>query len=133
MLNLNCHAHALVPDGVFAVSSDGSVLFHPLPPPWDDDVARLLDQIAHAIHRLVTRRLPGHSDDDPPDLLATEQAQAVVGLPARDLAPIPRPTGRRSVFLDGYSLHADRLVDAADHPRYPHLLCGRAQVNRFRW
>jgi hypothetical protein len=35
MLNLNCHAHALVPDGVFAANSDGSVLFHPLPPPWD--------------------------------------------------------------------------------------------------
>jgi hypothetical protein len=71
-------------------------------------------QIARAIHRLVTRRLAGHGDDDPPDLLATEQAQAVAGLPARDRARIPRPTGRRSAFLDGYSLHADRLVDEAD-------------------
>ncbi|MBC8068527.1 MAG: transposase [Deltaproteobacteria bacterium] len=50
----------------------------------------------------------------PPDLLATEQAQAVAGLPARDRPPIPRPTGRRAAFLDGYSLHADRLVDEAD-------------------
>jgi len=26
MLNLNCHAHALVPDGVFAANSDGSIM-----------------------------------------------------------------------------------------------------------
>ena len=53
-------------------------------------------------------------DDDPPDLLATEQAKAVAGLPARDRPPIPTPTGRRAAFLDGYSLRADRLVDEAD-------------------
>jgi hypothetical protein len=68
MLNLNCHAHALVSDGVFAANSDGSVLFHLLPPPWDDDVAKLLEQIARAIHRLITRYLAArsanhHSDD----------------------------------------------------------------------
>jgi Putative transposase len=114
MLNLNCHAHALVPDGVFAVNSDGSVLFHPLPPPWDDDVAKLLEQITRAIHRLITRYLAARGDDGPLDLLATEQAQAVAGLPARDRASIPKSTGRRSAFLDGYSLHADRLVDEAD-------------------
>jgi hypothetical protein len=114
MLNLNCHAHALVPDGVFAANSDGSVLFHPLPPPWDDDVAKLLEQIARAIHRLITRYLAARGDDDPLDLLATEQAQTVAGLPARDRASMPKSTGRRSAFLDGYSLHADRLVDEAD-------------------
>jgi hypothetical protein len=27
---------------------------------------------------------------------------------------MPKSTGRRSAFLDGYSLHADRLVDAGD-------------------
>jgi Putative transposase len=32
----------------------------------------------------------------------------------RDRPQIPRPTGRRAAFLDGYSLHADRLVDEAD-------------------
>jgi hypothetical protein len=51
LLNLNCHAHAVLPDGVFAAGPDGAVQFHPLPPPWDDDVARLLGQIARAIHR----------------------------------------------------------------------------------
>ncbi len=39
LLNLNCHAHALLPDGVFAAGPDGAVAFHPLPPPWDDGVS----------------------------------------------------------------------------------------------
>jgi hypothetical protein len=52
--------------------------------------------------------------DDPLDLLATEQAQTAAGLPARDVASMPTSKARRSEFLDGYSLHADRLVDEAD-------------------
>jgi hypothetical protein len=114
LLNLNCHAHALLPDGVFAAGSDGAVRFHPLPPPWDDDVARLLGQVAHAIHRLVERRLAQRGDDEPPDLLVSEQAQAVAGPPLPDRAPLPSSTSRRSAFLEGYSLHADHLIDAND-------------------
>jgi hypothetical protein len=62
LLNLNCHAHALLPDGVFAAGSDGAVRFHPLPPPWDDDVARLLGQVARAIRPRARRKPP-----DPPE------------------------------------------------------------------
>jgi hypothetical protein len=113
LLNLNCHAHALLPDGVFAAGPDGAVAFHPLPPPWDDDVVRLLEQIARAVHRLVQRRLALEGDDAPPDLLASEQAEAVASLPVAGRGSVPRP-GRRSAFLDGYSLHADRLIDAED-------------------
>ena len=113
LLNLNCHAHALLPDGVFAAGPDGAVAFHPLPPPWDDDVVRLLEQIARAVHRLVQRRLALEGDDAPPDLLASEQAEAVASLPVAGRGAVPRP-GRRSAFLDGYSLHADRLIDAED-------------------
>lgn len=105
LLNLNCHA---LPDGVFAAGPDGAVQFHPLPPPWDDDVARLLGQIARTIHRLVERHLAQRSDDEPLDLLAAEQAQAITALPWPDQPPPPRLTSRRSAFLDGYSLHADR-------------------------
>jgi hypothetical protein len=112
LLDLNCHAHALLPEGVFAAGPDGAVSFHPLPPPWDDDVVRLLEQIARAIHRLVERHL-SHRGDDVPDLLASEQAEAVAGPPFAGRAAVPKP-GHRSAFLDGYSLHADRLVDAED-------------------
>jgi hypothetical protein len=113
LLNLNCHVHALLPDGVFAAGSDGAVRFHPLPPPWDDDVARLLGQVARAIHRLVERRLAQRGDDESPDLLASEQVQAIEPpLPGR--APLPSSINRRSAFLEGYSLHADHLIDAND-------------------
>ena len=113
LLNLNCHAHAVLPDGVFAADSDGAVSFHALPPPWDDDVVRLLQQIARAIHRLVQRRLALHGDDAPPDLLAAEQAESVASPPFAGRAAFPT-AGHRSAFLDGYSLHSDRLVDAED-------------------
>jgi hypothetical protein len=113
LLNLNCHAHALLPDGVFAADADGTVQFHPLPPPWDDDVTTLLDQIARATHRLIEHRVAQRGDDEPPDLLAAEQAEAVATSPSRGGAGMPKP-GRRAAFLDGYSLHADRYVDAND-------------------
>jgi len=113
LLNLNCHAHALVPDGVFATGPDGAVSFHALPAPRDDDVVRLLGQIARAIHRLVERRLADLADDAPADLLAFEQADAVDHVPALG-NPMGPTRGRRSAFLAGYSLHADRLVDADD-------------------
>jgi hypothetical protein len=104
LLNLNGHAHALVPDGVFANGPDGAVAFHALPPPWDDDIARLLAQIARAIHRLLERRLDDLGDDAPEDLLASEQADAVAHVPS--FGDSPRSTiGRRSAFLAGYSLH----------------------------
>jgi hypothetical protein len=49
----------------------------------------------------------------PPDLRASEQAQAIEPpLPGR--APLPSSINRRSAFLEGYSLHADHLIDAND-------------------
>ncbi len=113
LLNLNCHIHALLPDGVFARDAGGAVQFHALPPPWDDDIVRLLEQIARAIHRIVERRRADRGDDDPPDLLATEQAASFVALPSQNRA-IPPTSGRRTAFQGGYSLHADRLIDADD-------------------
>lgn len=77
---------------------------HPLPPPWDDEVARLLGQVARAIHRLVERRLAQRGDDEPSDLMASEQAQVIAGPPLPDRAPLPSSTSRRSAFLEGWKL-----------------------------
>ena len=55
-LNLNVHVHALVIDGVFTEDSDGTVMFHPLPPPGDDEVAAVLAIISHRIRLLLRRR-----------------------------------------------------------------------------
>jgi hypothetical protein len=104
-----------------AAGSDGVVQFHPLPPPWDDDVARLLGQIARAIHRLVERHLAQRGDDEPVDLLAAEQAQAITALPWPAPPSPPKPTSHRAAFLDGYSLHADRFIDANDRENLEQL------------
>jgi hypothetical protein len=52
-LNLNVHFHAIVMDGVYAEQPDGTMLFHPLPAPSDENIARL----ARAVCRKVTRYL----------------------------------------------------------------------------
>ena len=41
-LALNVHFHTLAVDGVWATQADGSLDFHPLPPPSDHDVARIV-------------------------------------------------------------------------------------------
>jgi hypothetical protein len=114
LLNLNCHAHAVLPDGVFAVGPEGAVAFRALPPPWDDDVVRLLAQIARAVEARIARRLADRSDDDAPDRFAQDQAAAVRSPPSPSPTAVPTAAGRRVAFLDGYSLHADRLLDADD-------------------
>ncbi len=55
-LNLNPHFHTLVPDGVFLEAPDGSVRFHRLPPPTDQEVAALLTTLVARLRRLLIRR-----------------------------------------------------------------------------
>lgn len=115
LLNLNCHAHALVPYGVFVAAADGTVAFRALPPPTDAEVARLLAQISWVIHARIERLAHDHDNhDEPPDAFAHDQAAAL-----SEPSPFGRfgaisPTGRRTAFIQGYSLHADRQIDAED-------------------
>jgi Putative transposase len=44
-LQLDVHGHALVLDGVFTEAADGTLRFHPAPPPTDVEVARLVATI----------------------------------------------------------------------------------------
>tara|TARA_R110002096_G_scaffold436051_2_gene666265 strand:+ start:4878 stop:5057 length:180 start_codon:yes stop_codon:yes gene_type:complete len=46
LLNLNCHFHNILPDGVFAQNNNGDVVFRPVPPPSKRDVQTLAKQIA---------------------------------------------------------------------------------------
>ena len=62
-LNLNVHFHVIAMDGACAGQRDGNLLFHPLPAPSDEDIARM----ARAVCRKVTRhlgRLTGEDKDD---------------------------------------------------------------------
>ena len=64
-LQLNVHYHSLLVDGVFAEAADGSLRFHPAPPPTDAEVARLFatiippfqgDVFFHPLHQLFYAR-----------------------------------------------------------------------------
>jgi len=120
--NANLHFHTLVPQGVWHERPDGSLGFHPLPPPTDEDVEEIAARIVDKIRRLLARR-DGDAVDDEPDALTYAQAEAVQ-LPMSLAEPPPRTSGsrRRCAFIDGFSLHADTSVDAADRPALERLV-----------
>ena len=49
-LNLNVYFHVIAMDCVYAEQPDGSMLFHPLPAPSDEDIARVARAVRPTIH-----------------------------------------------------------------------------------
>ena len=119
--NANLHFHTLVPEGVWHERPDGSLGFHALPPPTDGDVEQITARIVGRIRRLLESR-DGEAVDDEPDALAHAQAEAVQ-LPMSLAERPPRTSGsrHRCAFIDGFSLHADTVVDAGDRPALERL------------
>jgi hypothetical protein len=64
-LNLNVHFHTLALDGVYTYVTDltENPRFLPLPPPSEDEVARVLAGTARRIHRLLEARADGDEDE----------------------------------------------------------------------
>lgn len=117
--NANPHFHTLVPEGVWHESPDGSIRFHPLPPPTDEDIEMLAGRIVRRTARLLARRDADRPDDEPPDALAHAQAESMQLTLAGSggghrTPPTPTPARRRCALVDGFSLHANTSVDAAD-------------------
>ncbi|MEK7862303.1 MAG: transposase zinc-binding domain-containing protein, partial [Chloroflexota bacterium] len=84
-VNANLHFHTLIPDGVWQEHPDGTVTFHALPPPTDDDVERLAARVVRRTARILSRRDADFAGDDEPDALAHAQAESVqtpLALPA---------------------------------------------------
>jgi hypothetical protein len=81
-LQLNVHSHALFLDGVFTEAPDGTLRFHPAPPPTGMEVARLVATI-----RTRVRRRPRGSKRE-------TTGSATAALPG---APSSRPLRRREV------------------------------------
>jgi hypothetical protein len=70
-LNLNVHFHTVALDGVFSVAR-GEPVFHQLPGPTDEEVAGIVEAVAHVVIKELRRRgyLPVEDGDDtegPPD------------------------------------------------------------------
>ncbi len=110
LLNLNCHFHCLLPDGVFTRNGN-QVRFVPIPPPSPKEMQRLVDQIARATEKQIVRCDQDLQQDD----LAERQAHSI-----RSTSPSRSPHNNRNnhcrlaAFLYGYSLHAERTTCADD-------------------
>jgi Putative transposase/Transposase zinc-binding domain len=132
-LNLNVHFHAIVMDGVYAEQPDGTMLFHPLPAPADEDVARL----ARAVCRKVTRYLGQLTGEDKDqqltlDHLANASVQGLVATGPRRGCRVLRLggtgedaeaaiIGKRCAEVAGFNVHANVRVGANDREGLEHL------------
>ncbi|MSP63418.1 MAG: hypothetical protein EXR72_24360, partial [Myxococcales bacterium] len=107
---LSLHLHALVADGVFAREGDRA-RFPRIPPPTDEEIAALLDQIARRIVKLLGARLdqPDEEADDHAIWIHAAAARRVPG-PAVAATPPPPLCARK----DGFSLHAAVAVHEND-------------------
>jgi len=90
-----------------------NIFFRPVPPPYKEDMNRLLVQIARATEKLIKQREEdAEMDEEEPDLLTQEQAQSLKfhATPAGNVVS----ESERCAFLQGYSLHAERVIDSDD-------------------
>jgi hypothetical protein len=69
---------------------------------------------------------------DEPDVLADAQADAAQ-VPMSLAEPVPRTSGsrRRCAFIDGFSIHADTVVDAPDRPAAATVPTASLRRSRF--
>jgi hypothetical protein len=128
-IGLNVHFHTLAVDGVWARQADGSLLFHPLPAPNDEDVARIARAVWRKVGRLLVRQKT--TDDGQTSLLdelANASAQGLVatgprrgcrvlrlGTTGRDSAATV--TGKRCAEVAGFNVHANTSARAGDRER----------------
>ena len=121
-LNLNVHFHTVALDGVYAQQPGGGMLFHPLPAPSDEDVARYL------------RRFTCGNEAQQPtlDLLANASAQGLVATgPRRGFRVLRLGStgedaeaaimGKRCADVAGFNVHANVRVRANDRDGLEHL------------
>ena len=144
-LNLNIHFHTLVLDGVYEGCSERPTQFVALPPPGDEEVARVTARTVRGLRRLLERR--GLAPDDGADqtgpvaladpltveqpLLAELTAASVRGRiamgpsagqhvlrvgTATEQHAKPKQDGRRCASMAGVSIHADVALPA--HARH---------------
>jgi hypothetical protein len=132
-LNLNVHFHVIGMDGVYAEQPDGTLLFHPLPAPSDEDIAHL----ARAVCRKVTRYLGRLTGEDKVDQLtldhlANASVQGLVATGPRRGCRVLRLggtgedaeaaiIGKRCAEVAGFNVHANVRVGANDRSGLEHL------------
>jgi hypothetical protein len=128
-LALNVHFHTLAADGVWARQADGSLLFHPLPAPSDEDVGRIARAVCRKVQRVLARQKT--SDDGQTSLLdelANASVQGLVATGPRRGCRVLRLgttgedanatiTGKRCVDVAGFNIHANTGARANERER----------------
>ena len=123
-LSLFPHLHSVVPDGLFVLGADDeAVRFVPLPPPTDEEIAQLASDVAQRLVPIARKRLQEAQQqtewvEDEEVALHASTAEALrpplslLGLgQQRASTAAPKPLCSK---VQGFSLHAARLVEAHD-------------------
>ena len=114
-LQLNPHAHNLLPDGVFGARYDNAPdeppKFIQLEPPTDEEVEAILHHIVAKVMRLAEEL--GLRDRPLSDEALALASTIALPLPRTDIDEAPPPP-RRSAFFRGFSLHANVFCHAND-------------------
>jgi hypothetical protein len=128
-LALNVHFHSLAVDGVWARQADGNLLFHLLPAPTDEDVARIARAVCRKVERLLARKKT--RDDGQTSLLdelANTSVQGLVATGPRRGCRVLRLgttgqdanatiTGKRCADVAGFNVHANTCAHANERDR----------------
>ncbi|MEP6861226.1 MAG: hypothetical protein ABJE66_11425 [Deltaproteobacteria bacterium] len=88
--------------------ADGSVTFHWLPPPTDDDLLAITMRISRRVKRLRDRRNECDASGDEPDAIDQSRAEALqLPLPSESSSHthITTSTRRGAAIADGFLLH----------------------------
>ena len=132
-LNLNVHFHVIAMDGVYAQQPDGNLLFHPLPAPSDEDIARLARSVCRKVTRYVAKNKGEDKDDQLTlDCLANASVQGLVATGPRRGCRVLRLgrtgadgeaalVGKRCAEVAGFNVHANVRVSAHDRDGLEHL------------
>jgi hypothetical protein len=144
-INLTPHFHSLILDGVYISAVPyAAPRFHPLPPPTDEEIARITAAIARRVGKLLVRKgllgEQGPSDPDPLEadepLLSQLYAASVQGRVATgpragqrllrlgdriDVEDVEAITGPRCASVQGFRLYGDVCVPALDRRRLERL------------
>ena len=139
-LTANVHFHSIVL-GVYTRASPATTpVFHPLPPPTDDEIATVLERVHAGVQTLLRRRRRLPDEPSPSDPVAEQvpllAAYAAASIQER-VAPGPRaghPVRRlrsaaavvdgakpRCARLEGFSLHANVALPAHAREQFEHL------------
>lgn len=102
----------MLPDGVWVKEGTERVQFVPLPPPSDADIVRLLRQIGRAVEKRLRVWATERWAEDSDDTLSIAQQVSVTSYALLPRTPDAMIRRRLCAAMEGYSLHAQRPIDA---------------------